>query len=241
MMLPEPSVLTIDDDPYTCRLVEFLLHSNGYRVLTAFKPADALRCLESSLPQLVLLDVELPEADGLSLLRRLKRDYPSLPVILLSARAEAPSRLAGFDAGADDYIVKPFEPAELLARVQAVLRRSMGLSAPTAPSTIEESGVALDLRSLTVTLPSGGAAVLTPTEARMLHRLMSSPGRVVSTDELAASATGHPSEASSNNLHVYIGRLRRKLGGQAPGGDRIVTVRGSGYRFIAAGTEGEPA
>ncbi len=118
------TILIIDDDPLTCRLVEFLLSAQGHTVLIAGDHRSALAHLESRTPALVLLDTQLPGMNGLMLLRELKQQRPGLPVLMLTARAEPEDRLAGLEAGADDYITKPFEPAELLARVGAALRRS---------------------------------------------------------------------------------------------------------------------
>lgn len=226
-------VLAVDDDPLTCRLIEFLLRSHGYDVATTGDPQVALGQIERRTPDLVLLDVQLPRVDGFTLMRRLKTEYAGVPVIMLTARAEMADRLTGLEAGADDYVTKPFEPAELLARVKAVLRRSQRQNAAEPDGLLERGGLRLDVRGLTVTLPDGRCIALTPTEARILHRLMSVPDRVVSREDLTNFASGFIADTSNNQIDVYVGRIRRKLGDEASEPRYIRTVRGSGYRFIA--------
>ncbi len=225
------TVLAVDDDPLTCRLIEFLLRSNGYTVLTTGDPVAAIAQIERQLPDLVLLDVQLPRRDGFSIMRQLKAEYAQLPVIMLTARAEMPDRIAGLDAGADDYVTKPFEPAELLARVRAVLRRTQRrlLLEPEAPVSV--GGIQLDIRALTVTLPHGERVAVTPTEARILHRLMATPGHVVTREDLTNFAGGYLADTSNNHIDVYVGRIRRKLGDDPTSPRYIRTVRGSGYSF----------
>lgn len=226
-------VLAVDDDPLTCRMIEFLLTSQGYNVVTAHDPHSGLTQIEGKAPDLVLLDVQLPKVDGFTLMRHLKREHQNLPVIMLTARAEMQDRLTGLEAGADDYITKPFEPAELLARVKAVLRRSKRNVAASMDSTVYENGVRLDVHSLSATLPEGEVVALTPTETRILHRLMANPNAVVGRDDLTAFAVGYVADTSNNQIDVYIGRIRRKLHDDPSNPKYIVTVRGSGYKFVS--------
>ncbi|MDP9380772.1 MAG: response regulator transcription factor [Chloroflexota bacterium] len=228
-------VLAVDDDALTCRLIEFLLHGEGYDVVTTDDPEEALLDIQQNRPDLLLLDVQLPRVDGFTLMRRLKQEYSDLPVIMLTARAEMQDRVTGLESGADDYVTKPFEPAELLARVKAVLRRSRRRHSPQETSSpLIESGWALDISSLSVTLPGGRTVSLTPTETRILHRLMATPNQVVSREDLSRFASGYVADTSNNQIDVYVGRIRRKLGEQGSSSQHIRTVRGSGYKFVTA-------
>lgn len=234
-------VLTVDDDALTCRMIQFLLQSEGYHVRIANDPQAALSLMEQEVPDLVLLDVQLPRADGFTVMRHLKKRYQHLPVIMLTARAEMTDRLTGLEAGADDYVVKPFEPAELLARVKAVLRRSNRQLAAAMDSTVEENGIRLDVHALTACMPDGATVLLTPMEMRILHRLMANPNHVISREALTAFAIRYADDASNNRMDVYIGRIRRKLGDDPAEPRYILTVRGSGYKFLAPGrTVGAP-
>lgn len=233
-------VLAVDDDPLTCRLIEFLLHSNGYTVVTTGDPEAALAQIARQVPDLVLLDVQLPRRDGFSIIRHLKAKYSQLPVIMLTARAEMRDRLAGLDSGADDYVTKPFEPAELLARVKAVLRRTQRDLLPEPETPLSVGGVRLDVRGSMLTLPDERDVPLTPTEIRILHRLMATPNHVVAREELMNFAAGYVADTSNNHIDVYIGRLRRKMQDDPNEPRFIQTIRGSGYRFTAPEKELNP-
>ncbi|MDQ3856055.1 MAG: response regulator transcription factor [Chloroflexota bacterium] len=226
-------VLAVDDDPLTCRLIQFLLTSQGYEVGIANDPVVALRQIDQRLPDLVLLDLQLPKMDGFTLMRQLKRDYQDVSVIMLTARAEMQDRLAGLEAGADDYVVKPFEPAELLARVKAVLRRAKRQLSANLDSVVVENGLRLDVHNLTVTTSSGESVSLTPTETRILHRLMANANHVISREDLTAFAVGYGADTSNNQIDVYIGRIRRKIRDNLSHPRYIATVRGSGYKFLS--------
>ncbi len=233
-MEPSAHILAVDDDPLTCRLLQFLLTSQGsYEVDVANEPVSALAQIEARVPDLVLLDLQLPRIDGFAVMRRLKLEHPDLPVIMLTARAEMQDRLAGLEAGADDYVVKPFEPAELLARVRAVLRRTHRLKQRATGGVIVENGVQFEVDNLTVVTVAGVVVSLTPTEGRILHKLMANPNHVVSRSDLTSYAVGYGADTSNNHIDVYIGRLRRKLGDNQGEPRYIATVRGSGYKFLA--------
>jgi len=152
---------------------------------------------------------------------------------MLTARAEMQDKLTGLESGADDYVVKPFEPAELVARVKSVLRRANRQLAATMDMLIVENGIELNIPDLTAKLPSGEKVTLTPMEMRILQRLMSSPNRVVSRDDLAMYAAGYVADTSSNQIDVYIGRIRKKLGDDPNDPKYIATIRGSGYKFLS--------
>lgn len=226
-------MLVVDDDPLMCRLVEVLLQSQGHSAVTVDSYEAAVTQIQRQMPDLVLLDVQLPRIDGFTAMRQLKRQYENLPVIMLTARADMQDRLMGLDTGADDYVVKPFEPAELLARVKAVLRRSQRNIAASMEMVTEENGLRLDVRSTTVTLPDGQVVLLTPTETRVLHRLMSRSNHIVSREELINFAIGSGADNTTNQIDVYVGRIRRKIGDDPNNPGYIVTVRGSGYKFLS--------
>lgn len=226
-------IIVVDDDPLTCRMIEFLLGSQGYAVTALNEAPPALQQIEHKLPDLVLLDVQLPRMDGFTAMRHLKQQYPNLPVIMLTARAEMQDRLSGLEAGADDYIVKPFEPAELLARVKAVLRRAKRNISTAADGVIAENGIRLDVHNLAATIPGGDIIPLTPTETRILHRLMANPNHVISREDLTAFAVGYGADTSNNQIDVYVGRIRRKIKDDLNNPQYIVTVRGSGYKFLS--------
>ena len=238
MTQQEAHILVVDDDPLTCRLIEYLLGSQDYEVKTTTDPQEAQRLIQRRMPDLVLLDVQLPKLDGLALMRRLKHEHQGLPIVMVTAKAEMRDRLAGLEGGADDYVVKPFEPAELLARVKAVLRRSKRVLVASTEQVLTEHGIKLDMQGLTVTTPEGEAVRLTPTEARILHKLMLNRNRVVSREELTEYAVGEGADTSGNHIDVYIGRLRRKLGDGAEAPRYIATVRGGGYRFHSTASAG---
>lgn len=237
-MTDKARILVVDDDPLTCRMVEFLLESEGYAVQAIDQAAPALRAIEEDAPDLILLDVQLPGTDGFTFLREVKRRYSRMPVIMLTARADIPDRLSGFQSGADDYVIKPFEPAELIARIRAVLRRAKQQVEALMEGVLEVNGLTLDLRALTVTLGDGAEVSLTPTEVRILHKLMANPNRVISRDQLTQYAVGYVADTSDNHIDVYIGRLRRKLSDRAAEPRYIVTVRGTGYKFMAPSDRG---
>ncbi len=224
-------VVALDDDPTTCRLIETLLTNDGFSVRCFTDPQEAMQELQRKLPDLLLLDLLLPRTDGLALMRRLKAVYDHLPIILVTGRAELSDRVAGLEDGADDYITKPFEPSELTARVRAVLRRSS--SPPSDGSSrgavLTAGNVRLDMYNLTATTFAGYTADLTPTEARILYKLMSEPNSVVSREALRIHAIGR-AVSSSKEIDVHISRIRAKL--HSHSSPRcVVTVRGGGYMF----------
>ncbi|MBA2363924.1 MAG: response regulator transcription factor [Chloroflexia bacterium] len=224
-------VLVVDDDPLMCRLVEVLLETQGHSVVTAGDYESAMAAIRARIPDLILLDVQLPSIDGFTIMRQLKRLYDAVPIIMLTARAEMQDRLMGLETGADDYVVKPFEPAELLARVKAVLRRSKKHLTYATDLVVERGGLRLDVPGMTVTNSTGQSALLTPTETRILHRLMSRPDYVISREELTSFAIGAGADTTTNHIDVYIGRIRKKIGDDTNKPRHILTVRGSGYKF----------
>ncbi len=227
-------VLVVDDDPPSVKMISFLLREEGYSVLTAADGEEALRLVQEERPDLIILDVMMPKVDGLEVCRRLRRQMVDVPIIILSAKGETSDRVLGLELGADDYLPKPFEPVELLARVKAVLRRSEAyLLNGVAQERLTVGGITLDPLTLTALFADGRSVALTPTEFRLLHCLMRNAGQTLTHDTLLESVWGYDYEGDSNPLPVYIRRLRAKIEERPDQPQRLVTVRGLGYRFEA--------
>jgi two-component system response regulator MprA len=212
-------VLVVDDDPPILRMLERTLTAEGYAVETAADGGAALAAVERAVPDVVVLDVAMPGLDGLAVCRRLRRAGLALPVLLLTARDSVSDRVAGLDAGADDYVVKPFAPEELLARVRALLRRG------TEPAeTLAFDDLVFDLR--TRTARRGESEIhLSAREAELLELLLRNPRQVISRGLALERVWGSESAATLNAVDRYISYLRRKLGEPA----LIHTVRGVGF------------
>jgi len=224
-------ILIVDDDPPTVKWTSFLLRDEGYEVITADNGRVGLEMVERELPDLVILDVMMPQIDGLEVCRRIRQTM-DVPIIMLSAKGETADKVTGLKMGADDYLAKPFEPAELLARVKAVLRRTEAFSAfDDSQSRVAVGDIRLDPVGNKVFLPNGKVVELTPIEFRLLHVLMRNAGRVLTHDYLLSSAWGYEYEGYSNQIAVYIRRLRTKLEDDPSNPKYLVTVRGMGYRF----------
>ncbi|MGH7392189.1 MAG: response regulator [Candidatus Rokuibacteriota bacterium] len=221
-------VLVVDDEPDIRSLIVFHLGREGYRCRTASTGPQALAEARASRPDLVVLDLMLPEMDGLDVCRRLRADprTAQLPIIMLTAKADEVDRVVGLEIGADDYVAKPFSPKELVARVRAVLRR--GRSRADA-AVLRAGHITVDPARHAVEV--GGARVeLTPKEFDLLHALMEASGRVLSREHLLDHVWGYAraGEVESRTVDVHVRRLRAKLGDE---GRRIATVKGVGYRF----------
>ncbi len=224
-------VLVVDDDRIGARMVEFLLSEQGYTVVTAESADAALVEIEQQLPDLLLLDVNLPEINGFELYTQLRERGLDIPVIFLTAKGEIDDRVQGLTMGADDYIAKPFQPAELAARIQAVLRRYQRASGPLG-QTIHASSLVIDPVNMMVTRPDGRVVSLTPTEMKMLVFLARRPGQAVSRDEALEDVWGDAYGGDSNVVDVYIRRLRQKLE-RDPNNPQLLQVeRGVGYKLV---------
>jgi len=225
-----PEVLVVEDEPDIRGLIVHHLVREGFRCRAASSGPEALAEARARTPALVVLDLMLPGIDGLEVCRRLRGDptTAAVPIIMLTAKADEVDRVVGLEMGADDYVVKPFSPKELVARVRAVLRR-----ARPAPDTrpLEAGAVVLDSARHTVTV--GGRPVpLTPKEFDLLHALLEAAGRVLSREHLLNQVWGYAraDEIESRTVDVHVRRLRAKLGDE---GRRVGTVKGVGYRFEA--------
>jgi DNA-binding response OmpR family regulator len=217
------SVLLVEDEENLASLVRAYLEQENYRVIWVVTGAEALRAIEAEPVRLVVLDLNLPDMDGLDVCRQI-RSRSSVPVVMLTSRDEEPDRLAGLETGADDYIGKPFSPRELVARMKAVLRR-------TEPHSEEEllvlGDIVLRRRAREVSV-AGEPIELRPKEFDLLAYLMQNPGAVLSRDVLLERVWGFDYEGGTRTVDVHVAQLRRKLGRP----DLIRTIRGSGYKAV---------
>jgi len=223
-------ILLVDDDPPSVKMTGFLLREEGYEVITADNGRAAMEMAQTESPDLIILDVMLPHADGLEVTRRIRQTM-DVPTIMLSAKGETADKVLGLEVGADDYLGKPFEPSELLARVKAVLRRSETFGYDDLQSRIAVGDLRLDPVGNKAVRSDGKEIELTPIEFRLLHVLMRNAGRVLSHDYLLANAWGYDYEGYSNQIAVYIRRLRTKIECDPANPQHLQTVRGIGYRF----------
>ena len=220
-------LLIIEDEPDLRELLSFTLSREGYDVMEAETAETALQMLDSTLPDLAIVDWMLPGMDGIELVKRLRRDdvTEDLPIIMLTARGEEPDKLKSFDVGIDDYITKPFSPRELLARIKALLKRS----GTPVNNVLESNGIQLDLNSHRVTI-NGQEIHTGPTEYRLLELLVRNPDRVFNRNQLLDRVWGRGVYVEERTVDVHILRLRKLL--KPFGLDRAVqTVRSVGYRF----------
>ena len=223
-------ILVVDDDPPSVKMTAFLLREEGYEVITADNGQSALEAIQTRSPDLVILDVMLPHIDGLEVTRRIRQTM-DVPIIMLSAKGETADKVTGLEVGADDYLAKPFEPSELLARVKAVLRRSEIFAYDDAQTRLAVGDLRLDPVGNRVVRSDGTEIELTPIEFRLLHVLMRNAGRVLSHDYLLANAWGYDYEGYSNQIAVYVRRLRTKIERDPARPEYLQTVRGVGYKF----------
>jgi len=223
-------ILVVDDDPPSVKMTAFLLREEGYEVITADNGRTALEMVQSQSPDLVIMDVMMPHIDGLEVTRRIRQTM-DVPIIILSAKGETADKVTGLEVGADDYLAKPFEPSELLARVKAVLRRSEAFAYNDDQTRVSVGDLRLDPVGNKVIRGDGTEIELTPIEFRLLHVLMRNAGRVLSHDYLLANAWGYDYEGYSNQIAVYIRRLRTKIERDPAEPQYLQTVRGIGYKF----------
>jgi DNA-binding response OmpR family regulator len=219
-------VLVVEDEEDVRRLVRVLLERAGHAVIEAANGLEALQSLQRSQPDLVVLDVTMPELDGWQTLERI-RDVSDVPVLMLTARAGELDKVRGLRSGADDYVTKPFGRQELLARVEALLRRTSG--PPEVRSAYEDAAVRIDYVSREVTV-AGRAVQLTPLEFKLLSTFASHPNETLGRERLLELVWGDTEGFGGDQVKLYVGYLRRKLGWDAAASP-IETVRGFGYRY----------
>jgi len=230
-------VLIVEDDRNTSALIKTYLEKEGFQAIQAYDGEEALKIIKTSQPGFVILDIMLPKIDGWEVCRRL-RNFSDVPVLMLTAREEEIDRVLGLSLGADDYVVKPFSPRELVERVKAILRRARPQPEPQA-EILSQAGLVLDPEKLKVTL-HGKPFSLTSFEYKLLYTLMRSPGRVFSRSELLDKVYRHGEVVVDRVIDVHIGKLRQKIEEDPANPQYIQTVRGFGYRFADDDT-GEPA
>jgi two-component system alkaline phosphatase synthesis response regulator PhoP len=227
-------VLVVDDDTEIVRLLRAYLERAGYEVLAAYDGEMALHILRRESPDLVILDLMLPDRDGWDLTRVVRGDakLARIPIIMLTARVEDQDKILGLELGADDYVTKPFNPREVMARVRAVLRRAQG---EPAPSRVTRAGpLLIDLDQHRVDV-KGQPVKLTPTEFNLLRALAEHPGHALTRLELIEKGLGYSYEGLERTVDTHIKNLRRKLAKAGSGEDLIETVFGVGYRLMAGG------
>ncbi len=220
-------ILLVDDDVSLCNAIENTLASAGYQSTIAYTAEDGLQLALNQPPDLILLDIMVPASGGWEVCRRI-REQSDVPIIFLTALGNTENIVYGLEVGADDYMVKPFEDAELLARIKAHLRRTQGGNAQRLVFGKDE--IILDLRARVVTV-QGKQVDLTPREYELLVTLATQAGRVVPAPELADRAWGMKDDAATENLKPYIHYLRKKIEVDSAAPRWITTVRGVGYRF----------
>jgi DNA-binding response OmpR family regulator len=222
-------ILVVEDDQTNAKLLKFLLTDDGYDVTVLHSPSAALSAIHSETFDLVILDVMMPEMDGLELCRRI-RVTAQTPIIFISARGEVQDKVQALQIGGDDYITKPFDPSEVLARTWAALRRNQQLA--NSESSLRTPDLVLDAIENRVTLVRNGQVVnLTPIEMRLLRCLIGNPGRSLTRDMLLIKVWGYDFGGESNQLDVYMKRLRSKIEEDPRKPSLLLTVRGVGYKY----------
>jgi DNA-binding response OmpR family regulator len=229
----EGTVLIVEDDKKTASLISLYLEREGFRTVTAYDGPQALELARQVNPAFVILDLMLPLIDGWEVCRRL-RQASDVPILMLTARGEEVDRVSGLTLGADDYVVKPFSPRELVARVKAILRRGR-LETSKGKKILSREDLVLDTEKHHVTL-AGRPVSLTPHEFKLLQALMSAPGRVFSRNDLLAHLyPKHDAIVIDRVVDVHIGSLRQKIEKDPSHPRHLLTVRGIGYKFAESG------
>lgn len=231
----ETKVLIIDDDEKLITLLENYLAGFGFNLLSATHPQEGLKRIQNDQPQMVILDVMLPDMDGFEVCRQIRKES-SIPILMLTARGDVMDRIVGLEIGADDYLAKPFEPRELIARIQSILRRAV--PAPVGDS-FECNGLTINFAKHTV-YQDEKALELTTTEFAALSLLVKNPGKVLSRDDILEELRGIECDAFNRTVDITMSRIRNKLNDNPKNPKYIKTVWGAGYVFIG-GEENETA
>ena len=229
MAEPRPTVLVIEDEPPLQKFLRVTLESQGYAVIEATGGESGLRHAAVEQPDLVILDLGLPDVDGLDVTRRL-REWSAVPVIVVSARGREQDKVAALDAGADDYLTKPFGVGELLARVRVALRHRAAARTDTGDPVFESGRLRVDLARREVTT-DGRSVRLTPNEYRLLAVLVKNAGRVMTHRQLLREVWGPGSGEETHYLRVYVNQLRQKLEADPARPEHLLTETGVGYRL----------
>lgn len=230
-------VLVVDDEPRMVRFIRLNLEQDGFDVVEAHNGMEALDQIRNTMPDLVLLDIMLPDIDGLEILRMV-REFSPVPILMVTAKGEEDDRVRGLERGADDYITKPFSPRELASRIRAVLRRDEMPRITIHKPIVVDDRLTIDFDKREVRV-EGEAIVLRPTEYRLLYHLVKNAGRVVTHDQLLAKVWGYEYREETHYLRLYVNYLRQKLEKDPSHPQYILTDRGVGYRFVDYHTSGK--
>ncbi|HEY4718639.1 MAG TPA: response regulator transcription factor [Anaerolineales bacterium] len=226
--LANKRILVVDDEERIVHFIRLNLEQDGFQVVDAFTGKQAMDKLRQALPDLILLDVMLPDLDGFEVLRLIRENH-DVPVIMLTAKTEEDDRVRGLELGADDYVTKPFSPRELVSRVRAVLRRAEGREAQGVIEVDERLKIDFDRREVWV---EGKLVKLRPTEYRLLYHLVQNAGWVVTHDQILAKVWGYEYRDEPHYVRLYVNYLREKLEKDPANPKYILTERGVGYRFV---------
>jgi DNA-binding response OmpR family regulator len=223
-------IMVVDDEERMARFIRLNLEHDGFQVVEAFRGLDAIQKLRDTLPDLVILDVMMPDLDGFEVLKMI-RESNATPVIMLTAKGEEDDRVKGLELGADDYVTKPFSPRELVSRVKAVLRRNEASGIPSKELMEIDSRLKIDFARREVWV--GGELVkLRPTEYRLLYHLVQNAGWVLTYDQILSKVWGYEYRDEPHYVRLYINYLRQKIEENPSEPKYILTERGVGYRFV---------
>lgn len=223
-------ILVVDDEARMVRFIQLNLEHDGFRVITAYNGREALEQVRSQLPNLILLDVMMPDLDGFDVLERI-REQSAVPVIMLTAKGEEDDRVRGLELGADDYVTKPFSPRELVSRVRAVLRRTETESSVASGMIEVDDRLKLDFDRREIWI-NDKIVQLRPTEYRLLYHLVQNAGWVITHEQLLTKVWGYEYRDEPHYVRLYINYLRKKLEEDPANPKYILTERGIGYRFV---------
>jgi two-component system KDP operon response regulator KdpE len=223
-------ILVVDDEQRMVRFIRLNLEQDGFKVISAFNGTEALEQVRKHLPDLVLLDVMMPDIDGFEVLSKI-RQVSSVPVIMLTAKGEEDDRIRGLELGADDYVTKPFSPRELVSRVKAVLRRTEDFEEDSSKVIEVDDWLKMDFNRRKIWV-DGELVQLRPTEYRLLYHLVQNAGWVVTHDQLLTKVWGFEYRDEPHYVRLYINYLRKKIEKDPSNPEYILTERGVGYRFV---------
>ncbi|MDO9085897.1 MAG: response regulator transcription factor [Anaerolineaceae bacterium] len=229
-LLKNKTILVVDDEERMARFIRLNLEHDGFRVVEAYRGMQALQQYRDSLPDLVLLDVMMPDIDGFEVLSML-REISNVPVIMLTAKGEEDDRVRGLELGADDYVTKPFSPRELVSRVRAVLRRVESSSTESPDIITVDEHLKLDFSKREIWL-NGEIVKLRPTEYRLLYHLVKNAGWVLTYDQILSRVWGYEYRDEPHYVRLYINYLRQKIEKDPSNPIYLLTERGVGYRFV---------
>lgn len=223
-------ILVVDDEEKMARFIRLNLEHDGFQVVEAYRGMQALQAIRDHMPDLVLLDIMLPDMDGFEVLKMIREVNP-VPVIMLTAKGEEEDRVKGLELGADDYVTKPFSPRELVSRVRAVLRRTESTGMPSKELIDVDGRLKLDFGRREVWL-DGEIVKLRPTEYRLLYHLVQNAGWVLTYEQLLTKVWGYEYRDEPHYVRLYVNYLRQKLENDPANPQYILTERGIGYRFV---------